>query len=79
MPNQQSSTGQLYHPSAVNHPMSPFVSQPQNENQESNPPNLSYAMAFPGIREYYQVNLKGRVSDFNSRETIIFCTNSNSN
>ena len=50
MPNQQSSTGQLYHPS-----MSPFVSQAQNENQESNQPNLSYAMAFPGIREYYQV------------------------
>ena len=55
VPNQQSSTGQLYHPSAVNHPMSPFVSQQQNENQESNQPNLNYAMAFPGIREYYQV------------------------
>lgn len=68
VPNQQSSTGQLYHPSAVNHPMSPFVSQPQNENQESNQPNLNYAMAFPGIREYYQLSrdserLKAEQSD----------------
>jgi len=63
VPNQQSSTGQLYHPA-----MSPFVSQPQNENQESNQPNLSYAMAFPGIREYYQLSrdserLKAEQSD----------------
>ena len=50
MPNQQSSTGQLYHPS-----MAPFVSQSQTENQETNQPNMNYAMAFPGIREYYQV------------------------